>query len=150
MDVGIDTWLLIVLALLAGSLLALFVSAVFVWWRLQTSDQKRLVKRIAKLRFRDKLSLASALFRDPRVSALPRVIAVAIILYLAMPIDIIPDFIPVLGYLDDLLVLLIGVGLLLRFIPSHVLEEHVARFGQARATSAASQPEPPQELPTGG
>lgn len=146
----IETWLLIILALIMGSLLALVVIAAFVWWRLQTSDQKRLAKRIAKLRFRDKLSLASALFRDPRVSALPSVIAVALILYLAMPIDIIPDFIPVLGYLDDLLVLVIGAGLLLRSIPPQVLDEHVTRFERAAGASAASQPDPPRELPTGG
>ena len=147
---GIDTWLWITLALIGGSLLALAVIAAFMWWRIQTSDEKRLAKRIAKLRFRDKLSLASALFRDPRVSALPSVIAVALILYLAMPIDIIPDFIPVIGYVDDLLVLVIGAGLLLRSIPPRVLEEHVARFEQAAGASAANHPEPPRELPTSG
>ncbi len=146
---GIDTWLLITLALIAGSLLALVVIAAFLWWRLQTSDRKRLAKRIAKLRFRDKLSLASGLFRDPRVSALPSVIAVALILYLAMPLDIIPDFIPVIGYLDDLLVLVIGAGLLLRSIPPHVLDEHVTRFEQ-RAAAASSLRDPPRELPSGG
>ena len=137
----------ITLALIAGSLLALGVIAAFIWWRLQTADQKHLAKRIAKLRFRDKLSLASALFRDPRVSLLPSVIAVALILYLAMPIDIIPDFIPVIGYLDDLLVLVIGVGLLLRFIPPNVLDEHVARFEQASAgPDTRGRPEPPREI----
>jgi uncharacterized membrane protein YkvA (DUF1232 family) len=147
----IDTWLLITVALIAGSLLALVVIAAFVWWRLRTSDQKRLAKRIAKLRFRDKLSLAATLFRDPRVSLLPGAVAVALILYLVMPIDIVPDFIPVLGYLDDVLILAIGAGLLLRSIPPQVLDEHVARFEQAPAgTGAASHPEPPRELPSGG
>src|SRR3990172_13206595 len=144
---GVDTWLLVILVLIAGSPLALAVTPAFMWWRIQTSDEKRLAKRIAKLRFRDKLSLASALFRDPRVSLLPSVIAVALILYLAMPIDIIPDFIPVIGYLDDLLVLVIGVGLLLRFIPPNVLDEHVARFEQASAgPDTRGRPEPPREI----
>ena len=135
-----DTWLLVILALIAGSLLALGVIAAFVWWRLQTSEQKRLAKRVAKLRFRDKLALASALFRDRRVPLLPGLIAVALILYLAMPIDIVPDFIPVLGYLDDLLILVIGAGLLLRSIPVHVLEEHVGRFEHEVAAGTGGSP----------
>ena len=138
---GIDTWLWITLALIGGSLLALVVIAAFVWWRLQTSEENRLAKRIAKLRFRDKLSLASALFRDRRVSLMPGLIAVALILYLAMPIDIIPDFIPVIGYFDDLLILVIGAGLLLRSIPPQVLEEHVGRFERASRTPEG-QPTP--------
>lgn len=148
---GLDTWLWIILALIGGSLLALVAIAVYVWWRVQTSEEKRLAKRIARLRFGDKLALASALFRDPRVSLLPGLIAVALIAYLAMPIDIVPDFIPVLGYLDDLLILVIGAGLLLRSIPPHVLDEHVSRFERARAESGAgTRQEPPRELPSGG
>ena len=136
---GIDSWLLVTFALVAGSLLALAVIVAFMWWRIQTSEEKRLAKRIAKLRFRAKLALASALFRDPRVSRLPSLIAVALILYLAMPIDIIPDFIPVIGYLDDVLILAIGAGLLLRSIPPHVLDEHVARLERAARTGAAHE-----------
>lgn len=148
---GIDSWLLITIALIVGSLLALVAIAAFMWWRIQTSDEKRLAKRIAKLRFRDKLALASALFRDPRVSFLPGLIAVALILYLAMPIDIIPDFIPVIGYFDDLLVLVIGAGLLLRSIPAHVLEEHVARLEEdARGARSPSPGDPPREIHAGG
>lgn len=148
---ALDTWLWIFLALIAGSLLALVVIAAYVWWRVQTSEEKQLAKRIAGLRFGDRLALASALFRDPRVSLVPGLIAVALIAYLAMPIDIVPDFIPVLGYFDDLLILVIGAGLLLRSIPRHVLEEHVSRFERARAgRAAAGRPEPPRELPSGG
>jgi hypothetical protein len=58
---------------------------------------------------------------------------VALVLYLAMPLDIIPDFIPVLGYVDDVLIVVIGAGLLLRSIPPRVLDAHVSRF---EATSA--------------
>lgn len=148
---GLDTWLLIFLALIAGSVLALVVIAAFVWWRLQTSDEKQLAKRIARLHFGDKLRLASALFREPRVSLVPSLIAVALIAYLAMPIDIVPDFIPVLGYVDDLLILVVGAGLLLHSIPAHVLEEHVARVESARTEQgSATRPDPPQELPSGG
>ncbi|HLB27311.1 MAG TPA: DUF1232 domain-containing protein [Dehalococcoidia bacterium] len=45
-----------------------------------------------------------------------------------MPLDIIPDFVPVIGHLDDALVLLIGIALVLRFTPRGVLEEQVERL----------------------
>jgi uncharacterized membrane protein YkvA (DUF1232 family) len=149
--VGIDTWIWISLALITGTLLALAMLAAFVWWRYTTSDEKRLVRRITKLRFGDKLSLAGALFRDPRVSVLPSVIAVALVLYLAMPLDIIPDFIPVLGYLDDVLIVVIGAGLLLRSIPPKVLDEHVSRFeATAAGPDGTGRQKPHRESPSRG
>ena len=148
---GIDTWIWITLALITGTLLALAMLAAFVWWRYTTSDEKRLVRRITKLRFGDKLSLAGALFRDPRVSILPSVIAVALVLYLAMPLDIIPDFIPVLGYLDDVLIVVIGAGLLLRSIPPKVLDEHVSRFeATAAGPDGTGHRKPRRESPSSG
>ena len=65
-------------------------------------------------------------------SDLVRVIPPALVVYLAMPLDVIPDFIPVIGHLDDVLVLLLGVAVLLRFTPRAVLEEHVARLEATR------------------
>lgn len=105
----------------------------FVWWRIQTSDEKKLARRIGRLAFGDKLSLGWALFRDERIGVAPRVIALALVLYLAMPLDLIPDFIPVIGHLDDLLIVMIGAALLLRSIPLYVIEEHVGRFEAKRA-----------------
>jgi len=149
--VSAQAWLLILLALIGGSLLALSAIAAVLWWRLQASGQKRLARRIAKLRSRDKLALAAALFRDPRISTLPAIIALALILYLAMPIDLIPDFIPVIGYLDDLLIVVIGAGLLLRSIPQRILEEHLSRFESAAPDPPSTgTPEPPRELPSRG
>lgn len=148
MDTG--TWFLVIVALIVGSLLALAAIAAFLWWRVQTSEEKRLAKRIAKLGFRDKFSLAWALFNDRRVSFLPGLIALALIAYLAMPVDIVPDFIPVVGYADDLLIVVIGAGLLLRSIPNHLLEEHVARYEQAASERSAARNERPKGLQSGG
>lgn len=146
-----DTWIWIILALTCGSILSLIAIGAFAWWRFTTSDEKRFVRKITKLRFGDKLSLAGALFRDPRVSIVPSVIVVALVLYLAMPLDIIPDFIPVLGYVDDVLVVVIGAALLLRSIPQKVLDEHVSRFENAGAGSdGARHRKPPRELPSDG
>ena len=75
--------------------------------------------------------LPLALAREPRIPLAVRAIPPALILYLATPIDVIPDFIPVIGHLDDLFIVVIGIGLLLRFTPRYVLEEHIARLESA-------------------
>ena len=123
------------LAVIAVGLLLWIAVAAFVFWRVLRSDERKLVKRVAKLAFFDKISLAGALFRDHRIPWAPRVIALGLVLYLAMPLDIIPDFIPVLGYLDDILIVGIGAVLLLRSIPRSIIEEHVGRYEEKRAPS---------------
>ena len=128
------------IALIAGGavLLLLALAAAYVGWRVYRSGERALARRIGKLRWRDKLALGFALFGDPRVPAWARIVAVALALYIATPIDIVPDFIPVLGYLDDVLILMIGAGLLLRSIPRAVLEEHVGRLESERAAEKAA------------
>ena len=120
----------VALAVIAVGLLLWTAVAAFVFWRVLRSDERKLAKRIATLPFFDKISLAGALFRDQRVGLAPRLIALGLVLYLAMPLDLIPDFIPVLGYLDDILIVGIGAVLLLRSMPRHIVEEHVERYEQ--------------------
>ena len=62
-------------------------------------------------------------YRDPRVPWYARVFAALVVGYAFSPIDLIPDVIPVLGYLDDLLVVPLGIALAIRMIPSPVLAE---------------------------
>ena len=62
--------------------------------------------------------------RDPRVPWYAKVAAGCVVAYAASPFDLIPDFIPVLGYLDDLLILPVGVLLVRKMIPRAVLAEH--------------------------
>ncbi len=86
----------------------------------------RLARRVVALSLRRKARLAWRLLRDRRVPLLARAILPALVLYLAMPLDLVPDFIPVVGYLDDLLVILGAAWLFLRLVPASVLEEQVA------------------------
>jgi uncharacterized membrane protein YkvA (DUF1232 family) len=134
--VDLTTILLILLIGIVVMLAAVVAVAAFLWWRIYTSDEKKLARRIAKLEFRDKLALAGGIFTDRRVPPITRIVAVALIVYLASPIDLIPDFIPVLGLLDDLLIVMIGAGFVLRTVPRSVIEEHVESFeyieGEAR------------------
>ncbi len=62
-------------------------------------------------------------FRDPRVPWYAKVLIAGIVGYALSPIDLIPDFIPVIGYLDDMIIVPAGVYLALKMIPAEVLEE---------------------------
>lgn len=64
--------------------------------------------------------------RDPRTPWYARVAAAAVAAYALSPIDLIPDFVPVVGYLDDLLIVPLGILLVIRLIPAEVLAEHRA------------------------
>jgi uncharacterized membrane protein YkvA (DUF1232 family) len=73
--------------------------------------------------------------RDPRVPWYAKALAAFVAAYALSPIDLIPDFIPVIGYLDDLILLPLGILLVVRLIPPEVLAEH-------RATAAAAARRP--------
>ena len=113
--------------LAAATILLLGLAA----WRLVRmldNDAKALAGRIGRLPWRAKVRLAWALLRDRRVPLWVRAVIPALMVYLAMPIDLIPDFIPVLGHLDDLAVVMVAGGVLLRFTPPQIIEEHVVRW----------------------
>ncbi|MBI3972602.1 MAG: DUF1232 domain-containing protein [Chloroflexi bacterium] len=71
--------------------------------------------------------------RDPRVPWYAKLFAAAVVAYAFSPIDLIPDFIPVLGYLDDLVVVPLGIYLALKMIPSPVMADCRARAERAIA-----------------
>src|SRR5216684_8606166 len=73
--------------------------------------------------------------RDPRVPWYAKVVAVCVAVYALSPIDLIPDFIPVLGYLDDVIIVPLGILLVTRLIPREIMAEH-------RALAAAAQERP--------
>lgn len=60
-------------------------------------------------------------YKDPRMPWLARVFTAVVVAYAFSPIDLIPDFIPVLGYLDDLVLVPLGIALALKMIPEEVL-----------------------------
>jgi len=62
-------------------------------------------------------------YRDPRVPWYARAFAACVVAYAFSPLDLVPDFIPVLGYLDDLVLIPLGIALAIRMIPPSVLEE---------------------------
>ena len=78
--------------------------------------------------------------RDPRVPWYAKAVALCVAAYALSPIDLIPDFIPVLGYLDDLILVPLGILLAVRLIPPAVLAEHRAAAASAplRASRTAA------------
>ncbi|UVO19965.1 YkvA family protein [Stutzerimonas stutzeri] len=84
--------------------------------------------------------------RDPRTPWLPKLIALCVVAYALSPIDLIPDFIPLLGYLDDLLLLPLGIWLALRLMPTALLEECRQ---QALAWEAQQTPRPVNRVAAG-
>jgi uncharacterized membrane protein YkvA (DUF1232 family) len=73
--------------------------------------------------------------RDPRTPWLARAVAGAVVAYALCPIDLIPDFVPVLGYLDDLVLVPAGLLLALRLVPPAVMADC-----RVRAQSIADRP----------
>ena len=68
--------------------------------------------------------------RDPRTPWYAKALAGAVVAYALSPIDLIPDFIPVLGYLDDLIVVPAGLALSVRMIPAPVMAQCRARAAE--------------------
>lgn len=71
-------------------------------------------------------------YRDPRVPWYAKAVAVCVVAYAFSPIDLIPDFIPLLGYVDDLIIVPLGIALALRMIPGPVLEDCRAKAEELR------------------
>lgn len=73
--------------------------------------------------------------RDPRTPWYAKVVAGGVVAYALSPIDLIPDFIPLLGYLDDLIIVPLGIALAVKMIPNAVLVDC-----RIRAQAASERP----------
>jgi len=78
-------------------------------------------------------------YRDPRTPWYAKALAALVAAYAVSPIDLIPDFIPVLGQLDDLLLVPLGVALAVRMIPREVLADCRAKAREASARPLAGR-----------
>jgi len=87
-----------------------------------TTWRERWQERAHRLK-RDVVAIAFAV-RDPRVPWYAKAMGACVVAYALSPIDLIPDFIPVLGYLDDLVLVPLGLLLVMHLIPADILAEH--------------------------
>jgi uncharacterized membrane protein YkvA (DUF1232 family) len=98
------------------------------------------LKRWARMLLRDVHAVYLAAY-DPRVPWYAKILAAAVAGYALSPIDLIPDFIPVLGYADDLIVVPLGIWLAVSLMPQEVMAEYRIKADEAgqrpRSTIAA-------------
>ncbi len=93
------------------------------WDRLKRSSQE-LKNQVYALYFAS---------RDKRTPWTAKVLAILVVAYALSPIDLVPDFIPVLGYLDDLILIPVGIALTLKLIPHEVMADALAEARQVEA-----------------
>lgn len=97
--------------------------------------KSRLSESTARLK-NETLALYFA-WRDPRLPWYARVFMGFVLAYAFSPIDLIPDFIPVLGYLDDLVIVPLGIALAMKMVPHEVMEA-----ARQKASEYGSQAKP--------
>ena len=71
------------------------------------------------------LKLFWRLLKDGRVGLTPKLLLLLIVAYVVMPVDLLPDFLPGLGQLDDLILIFLGLKGFIRLCPREVVREHV-------------------------
>ena len=81
------------------------------------SKLSRVFRLVSPARLRTLLFALWKLFKHPQTPRAPKLLAIAVLAYAVSPIDLIPDFIPVLGLLDDLILIPLGVALVVRLTP---------------------------------
>ncbi len=111
------------------------------WWKLAGHPA---VVRAGGLRaVLSRARLAFRLLRDERVPTVVKLVVPAALLYVLSPIDLIPDFIPGLGQVDDLMILLIGIMAFIKLCPSWVVAEHEASIAGRDAPTARGHGDEP-------
>ncbi|MEX0782103.1 MAG: DUF1232 domain-containing protein [Dehalococcoidia bacterium] len=126
-------------------LVALFVIFALAAITMRILRSSRRGRKFMSLSTRAKIDFGRALLEDPRLPILDKVALGILVGYLAMPLDLIPDFIPVIGQLDDFLIVSLAVLLLLKTIPPARFDEAVARAerDEARRAEQARAPAAP-------
>ena len=130
------TWLEILLGVVGGLVLlwgALVIALVIQYRRAGRRLDWREIARLVP----DVVRLVKRLATDQGVPRATRWWLSGLLVYLIIPIDLVPDFIPVLGYLDDLILVPMGIALALRMIPAPVMLEYRVR---AREVMAQGKP----------
>jgi uncharacterized membrane protein YkvA (DUF1232 family) len=108
--------------LVIGAAISVVAVAALVWLIRRT----RRGRAILKLTLREKLRFGRVLLSDRATPFPARVLLAVLVGYLLLPFDLIPDFVPVLGQLDDLLVVAVVLGLVLWLVDGERLDEAVA------------------------
>jgi uncharacterized membrane protein YkvA (DUF1232 family) len=123
-------WSLLVLAVVGSGSLVLTV-----FFGVRWLARREPYRNFIQLRTRRKLTFVRLMMRDSRVPLYVKAIPLLMLLYLTNPIDLVPDFIPVVGYLDDVLVVLLAVVLIVKLTSRAVVQDLIQ---QAKVQDAAT------------
>ena len=110
------TWVVVL------GIVAMLAAAGAMAWR--DAGVRAFIEEIEDLGWRGALRGVWGLVRDPRVPWFVRLLPVPLLIYLASPIDLVPDFVPVIGQADDILVVAAALWVVLRCTPREVVTEH--------------------------
>ena len=119
------SWILPVLAVA-------FVDLLAIWWLIKQLQSREPYASVIELGTRQKLRFFRFVLTDRRVPLVVKLIPSPVAAYLANPIDLIPDFLPVVGYLDDVRIVIDGLALIVKMVP----------FDWYRNRSAGRKPNP--------
>ena len=108
---------LLIVAVCILAVYAAFVVALIV------AGRRRDARDVARF-IPDCIVLVRRLFGDPRVPRRHKLLLGALVGYLALPVDLVPDFIPVAGHVDDVLVVVLALRVVIRASGSELLREH--------------------------
>ena len=126
----VEWWVLAVLATVGILLFSAFTLAI-----VRIISKREPYRKFMQLRLRRKLTFIKLLLRDPRVPFYVKAIPFFLGIYLISPIDIIPDFIPVVGLLDDVLITLLAFFLIFKLTSEHVVQDLLLEAGAADAVA---------------
>ena len=129
----------LVLVLAGGSVLLCALAFLLLKW----FGRREPYRNFLRLRNRRKLTFVRLMIRDPRVPPYVKAVPFLLLLYLVSPIDIIPDVIPVLGYLDDVVITLLAFMLILKLTSVRVVEDLIQQAREADATPSGTTGELP-------
>lgn len=101
---------------------------------------RRRGRRFLQLTHAERLEFARLVIRDGSLPVVPRALVALAAAYLALPIDLIPDFIPIIGHADDFLVVTLLIGIITRAVPQDQLEATISQARLARSARGLVQP----------
>jgi uncharacterized membrane protein YkvA (DUF1232 family) len=102
---------------------SLVLAVALLYWLSRRLEKREPYGSFIRLRTRQKVRFLRLLVTDKRVPPLVKTLPFLLLPYLAFPIDLIPDFIPVLGYVDDVAIVLGTFALIIRLTPRPIIDD---------------------------
>jgi uncharacterized membrane protein YkvA (DUF1232 family) len=117
--------------LLLAIVLGLFVALAGLYALSRRLEKREPYASFMRLRTRNKLRFFRLLATDPRVPRRVKMLPFLLAAYLVFPVDLVPDFVPVLGYVDDVAIVLAALALVIRLTPAMVIDDLLRQASQA-------------------